>query len=103
MKRRELLISLAPMMFAAKGFASSSHHKHHMNKADSNQYGLLLLSLDNCQLQGKECRQHCLKAMKMGDTSLVKCYQSVEDMLATTAALSTVARQGTMAKSTFKN
>lgn len=102
MKRRDLLLSLGPLFLATKSFASSSQHQHHLNKADHNPYALLLLALDNCQLQGKECRQHCLMMMQKGDTSMVKCYQSVEDMLALTGALSSIARQGTMAKSTFK-
>ncbi len=68
--------------------ADHSHHHHHqmkpLNKA-------LIDIANECAQHGDECIAHCLEMFTMGDTTLAKCAQTVNEMVIMCRALAKMA------------
>ena len=54
-------------------------------------YGALADAASNCIGDGERCLQHCLELLAGGDKSMDACARSARDMLATCAAMRTLA------------
>ena len=87
LERRKVLTS-AGVVAAATAVSptlvfADSEHKHH----ESAQTNLVDTALD-CVKSGQACIDHCIELFKSGDTSVAKCADTVQEMLAICTALS---------------
>ncbi|SEQ85542.1 twin-arginine translocation signal/Cys-rich four helix bundle protein [Solimonas aquatica] len=65
------------------------HHHHHMAEA----YPPIAATAADCIKTGQVCIDHCLSLLGQGDTSIVGCARSVQQMLPICAALQQLAVQ----------
>ncbi|MDH5638619.1 MAG: Csp1 family four helix bundle copper storage protein [Nitrospinota bacterium] len=82
MKRRELLIGAGAMVAAmtvgeAAQAATHDHSGHHQGP----DYSALIDAAMECQKLAMACEKHCLETFAMGDTTLAKCAQEVNEMI----------------------
>jgi len=89
LERRKVLTSagvVATMaaVSPALAFGADSQHEHHTTPSNSNLVDTAL----NCIKDGQVCIDHCIELFKSGDTSVAKCADTVQEMLAICTALS---------------
>lgn len=79
---------VAATMSATASQASDSKHQHHHAK---NKNIAVIDSALDCLKTGQLCMDHCIELFKSGDTSVAKCADVVNEMLAMCTALSQMA------------
>jgi len=67
--------------------AKDEHQHHHHHQANSS---LIDVALD-CVKTGEVCKDHCIRLIKDGDTSIIDCLSAVNDMLPVCATLAKLA------------
>ncbi len=88
LERRKVLtsagvVAAAAVVSPALAFGADEQHEHHENA----QANLVDTALD-CIKTGQTCIDHCIELFKSGDTSVAKCADTVQEMLAICTALS---------------
>lgn len=92
--RRELLLGATAMTAAlatGNSFAATDHDHHHHHGMMSNPNTAVIDAALDCIKKGDACNDHCIELVKMGDTSIADCLDSVAVMLPLCGALSKVA------------
>lgn len=82
MNRREMLTATGAFVLTGGMARAADADSHHPSAA-----GGLGDALANCLAVGEACLAHCLDRLAAGDVALAACGRSVNDMLATNAAL----------------
>ena len=72
---------------AKSSLASESKHHHHAENKNQTAIDAAL----HCVKSGQLCMDHCIELFKNGDTSVAKCADTVNEMLAMCTALSQMA------------
>ena len=91
MERREVLLgggALAAGILAGDAFAMQGDHHTHTTTNQS-----LVTAASNCVSTGEICMNHCHEVALKGDTSLVQCARSVNELIAACAALQALTAQ----------
>lgn len=88
-QRRDVLTGAGALLVAgvAHSSARAAEHVHHAPPKTT-------VVLDNavaCGATGELCIDHCFELLKGGDTSIAGCAESVHEMLAVNASLTTLA------------
>lgn len=96
MERREILKTMAAAVAGAISAnamaAEHDHHDHDHGGMAMRNAGVIATSSD-CIKLGEACLAHCLYLLGSGDTTMVGCAQSVNEMLAICNALLRLASQ----------
>lgn len=94
MERRHLLnVSAAAALGALAACATAQSHDHHHHHGGGGRYQAVADAAAACVSKGESCIAHCLVLMAGGDTSVARCAQSVNQLLATCTALQKLALQ----------
>ena len=86
--RRKFLRSAAVIAASATSatvLAAKETHQHHQTNSS-----LVDVALD-CVKNGEVCKDHCIRLIKDGDTSIADCLSAVNDMLPVCSALARLA------------
>lgn len=106
MNRREFIVSsvAASAALAMNNIAHASHHEKgkHKHKAISSEMKAVVATAADCLRTGALCRAHCLSHLESGNTDMLDCLKSVENMMAVCESTMHLAAMGTMKKKTLK-
>ncbi len=113
MNRREFLVSslavgavsaISQISMPESAQASGSEHKHKGSKSMRNNKKLkaIVAAANDCLKTGATCRAHCLDLISSGNTNMISCLKSVENMMAICESTMNVAAMGTLKMNTLK-
>ncbi|TPH18478.1 four-helix bundle copper-binding protein [Litorilituus lipolyticus] len=90
--RRNLLkgIVASTAAIAAAPVMANNNHAHHHHMPSKLNKALIAIS-NECAQHGDECIAHCMQMFKMGDTTLAKCAETVNEMIIMCRALAKMA------------
>ncbi|MDP2882129.1 MAG: four-helix bundle copper-binding protein [Azonexus sp.] len=97
MERRDLLKTAAAAVagaISASALAAGEHdHAHHNHPGMGRRNAALIAASADCLKTGEACLAHCIYLLGNGDKTMAACAQSVNELLASCAALMKLAGQ----------
>jgi Cys-rich four helix bundle protein (predicted Tat secretion target) len=95
LQRRDLVLGSGAILagLATRAVAATTGHEGH-GAAHGGKGGALLREASDCVRVGEVCLDHCFQILATGDTSIAECGRSVNEMVAVSRALETLAAAG---------